>query len=157
MTFDEFVAAHLAEWLTVAHALTGDEPAATDLVQAAVARTRRSSWRARRATTPEAAVTSEIVRLFLRTEERPSGEMPSRARAALVLRTFDSLSDEEIAARLRVSRGAARAAISRGLAKLRESGADETTFTRSNWTLTPSRAMSSGSYGKLAVALAGGA
>lgn len=63
--------------------------------------------------------------------------MPSRARAALVLRAFDNPTDEEIAARLRVSRGAARAAISRGLAKLRESGADETTFTRSNWTLTP--------------------
>lgn len=137
MTFGDVVAAHLSDWMTVANALTGDEAAAADLVQAALTRTRRSWWRARRRTKPEAVVTSEIVRLFLRAGDRPEGEMPSRARAALVLRTFDSQTDEEIAERLRVSRGAARAAISRGLATLRESGADETMFARSNWLLTP--------------------
>ncbi len=137
MTFDDVVAAHLSDWMTVANALTGDEAAAADLVQAALTRTRRSWWRARRRTKPEAVVTSEIVRLFLRAGDRPAGEMPSRARAALVLRAFDNPTDQEIAERLRVSRGAARAAISRGLATLRGSGADETMFARSNWTLTP--------------------
>jgi RNA polymerase sigma-70 factor (sigma-E family) len=51
--------------------------------------------------------------------------LPPKQRAVLVLRFYESLTDEEIAATLGVSRGTVRSQASRALQKLRTSGATE--------------------------------
>ena len=150
--FTEFVAARGHALLQVAYALTGDQHAAEDLVQGALAKAfvrwrqirgeaepyiRRilyhdsvSRWRRpyRRAETtvatpPEQALPSDDVDLRLVLREALL-DLPPRQRAVLVLRYLEDLSVDETAEVLGCRRGTVASQASNALAKLRERVAD---------------------------------
>jgi RNA polymerase sigma-70 factor (sigma-E family) len=146
MRFEEFTAARLPALLRYAMLLSGDRELARDLVQEVLARAlvkwgrigtieepyayvRRMvtneflSWRRRRklttvpldeaheATTPEPETPDDLRALLAR--------LPGRQRAVLVLRYYEDLTDDEIAAALGCRVGTVRGYASRGLAALR--------------------------------------
>jgi RNA polymerase sigma-70 factor (sigma-E family) len=146
MRFEEFTAARLAALLRYAMLLSGDREQARDLVQEVLARAlvkwgrigtieepyayvRRMvtneflSWRRRRklttvpldeaheAATPEPDTPDDLRGLLAR--------LPGRQRAVLVLRYYEDLTDDEIAAALGCRVGTVRGYASRGLAALR--------------------------------------
>jgi RNA polymerase sigma-70 factor (sigma-E family) len=146
MRFEEFTAARLPALLRYAMLLSGDREQARDLVQEVLARAlvkwgrigtieepyayvRRMvtneflSWRRRRklttvpldeaheAATPEPDTPDDLRGLLAR--------LPGRQRAVLVLRYYEDLTDDEIAAALGCRVGTVRGYASRGLAALR--------------------------------------
>jgi RNA polymerase sigma-70 factor (sigma-E family) len=146
MRFEEFTAARLPALLRYAMLLSGDRELARDLVQEVLARAlvkwgrigtieepyayvRRMvtneflSWRRRRklttvpldeaheAATPEPETPDDLRGLLAR--------LPGRQRAVLVLRYYEDLTDDEIAAALGCRVGTVRGYASRGLAALR--------------------------------------
>jgi RNA polymerase sigma-70 factor (sigma-E family) len=146
MRFEEFTAARLPALLRYAMLLSGDREHARDLVQEVLARAlvkwgrigtieepyayvRRMvtneflSWRRRRklttvpldeaheAATPEPETPDDLRGLLAR--------LPGRQRAVLVLRYYEDLTDDEIAAALGCRVGTVRGYASRGLAALR--------------------------------------
>jgi RNA polymerase sigma-70 factor (sigma-E family) len=146
--FEEFVRARADALMRYAYVLTGDPHDAADLLQESLTRVRSawhriatepegytrttmarlhiSTWRRRRRehlmpATPERAYSDDG---FGRADGDDGlwealGELPHRQRAVLVLRYYESLSDEEIAEVLGISRGTVRSQASRALDKLR--------------------------------------
>ena len=145
--FDEFVRARMPALLRFAHALTGDPHVAADLVQDALERTGMRWSRLDRLGDPEAYVRRAIVNgrtsrwRKLRREtlvdalpdHHPATEpslhdhelwkllatLPTRQRAVLVLRYYEDLSEEQIAATLGCAPGTVKSQASKALAKLR--------------------------------------
>lgn len=111
----------LSQLIAFARVLTADESTAASLLVGSF----RHDW-------TDDQIKAEIVRWFLRCSQPVDG-MPARMRAVLVLRHFEGLSDNEIAERLRLSRGAVRAQAGRGLAALREQALDEQIFAAQRW------------------------
>ena len=150
--FDEFVRARMPALLRFAHALTGDPHVAADLVQDALERTGMRWSRLDRLGDPEAYVRRAIVNgrtsrwRKLRREtlvedmpdRRPAadpyrrdeqlwrllGTLPRKQRAVLVLRYYEDLSEEQIAATLGCAPGTVKSQASKALAKLRLALAD---------------------------------
>lgn len=150
--FDEYVHARRDSLVRAAWLLTGDLHSAQDMVQVALVKTwrrwssvraddpdayvrqtlyrafvssRRRKWAGETPVDvmpdrPQPAATDAVedrdrVLAALRT-------LPTRQRAAIVLRYFEDLSDPDIAALLGVSTGTVRSQCHRGLEKLRETG-----------------------------------
>ena len=146
--FAGFVAERGDALLRYGYVLAGNPHDAADLVQEALLKL-RASWPGLRAKdNPEGYVRTTMARLHtaawrLRRREvlawdppehgyhdAPAGEqgqvmwealagLPRRQRVVLVLRYYEGLSDEEIAAALKISRGTVRSQASRALGKLR--------------------------------------
>ncbi|MEW9548983.1 SigE family RNA polymerase sigma factor [Nonomuraea sp. NPDC050783] len=146
--FAGFVAERGDALLRYGYVLAGNPHDAADLVQEALLKLRASWSRLRAKDNPESYVRTTMARLHvaawrlrrreLLTWDPPerghhdalSGEeeramwdalagLPRRQRVVLVLRYYEGLSDEEIAAALRISRGTVRSQASRALGKLR--------------------------------------
>jgi RNA polymerase sigma-70 factor (sigma-E family) len=144
--FEDFVATRADALLRYGYLLSGNPHDAADLAQEALVRLHRAWPRVRQKQAPEAYTRMIMARLHisayrLRRRERldwalpetaqadrpPSddglwealADLPKRQRAVLVLRYYEDLSDEEIAAVLAISRGTVRSHVSLGLAKLR--------------------------------------
>ncbi len=143
--FGEFVAAHSRALLRAAWLLTGDWPAAEDLVQSALAAawprwatidnpmsyvhrvmtTTYLRWQRRRWTGEIA--TDSVPELEAGSDDRESrrvlldalATLPRQQRAAVVLRYFADLSEADTAAALGCSVGAVKSHTSRAVAKLR--------------------------------------
>jgi RNA polymerase sigma-70 factor (sigma-E family) len=146
--FDGFVAARSAALLRTAFLLTGDWALAEDLLQTALTKswfawkridsspeayvrkvlttTYATWWRRRwRSEYP----TSELPDTGAAAEDatvddrdllwRALGTLPRRQRAVVVLRYYEDLSEEEVAAALGISRGTVKSTASRALAALR--------------------------------------
>ena len=146
-SFDAFVRARLPALLRFAHAVCGDPHTAADLVQDALERTGMRWNRIDRAGDPEAYVKRAIVNgrtsrwRKLRREslvdlvpEQSSyvdspghddtvwallAKLPRRQRAVLVLRYYEDMSEEQIAATLGCAPGTVKSQASKALAKLR--------------------------------------
>ena len=143
--FEEFVRARGHALLRYGLVLTGSADDAADLVQEALLRLSSSWRRVRSKDDPEGYVRTIMARQHVswwrgRRLERLTAEVPSpvhedehelgeiwqrlralpaRQRAVLVLRYYEDLADEEIAARLGISRVTVRSQASRALATLR--------------------------------------
>ena len=157
-TFDAFVRARLPALLRFAHALTGDPHTAADLVQDALERTgvrwsrienqgdpegyvrraivngRTSRWRRLRRETLVDAVPDRQGAMDPpgRDEQlwRLLATLPRRQRAVIVLRYYEDLSEEQIAATLGCAPGTVKSQASKALAKLRAAlPAEEATWT----------------------------
>lgn len=156
--FDAFVRARMPALLRFAHALTGDPHTAADLVQDALERTGMRWSRLDRQGDPEAYVRRAILNgrtsrwRKLRRETLvdtppdrticldPPGRdetlwrllatLPHRQRAVIVLRYYEDMSEEQIAATLGCAPGTVKSQASKALAKLRAAmPAEETTWT----------------------------
>ena len=155
MGFDEWVGARGDALLRFAYLLCGDAYLAEDLVQTVLGRAYQKwarvsgaddvdayvrrmvvnehlSWRRRRSSgevvtdVPDIAVTDATGDLSARDAAwRLLATLPKRQRAVLVLRFFEDLPDEAIAATLGCSAGAVRSYASRGLAALRPLAREE--------------------------------
>jgi RNA polymerase sigma-70 factor (sigma-E family) len=149
-SFTAFVEARSSSLIRTAYVLTGDQHAAEDLLQNALART-AARWRSVRED-PEAyvrrAMYNEQVSRWRRprreyaTGTLPDGEhrdgdvdlrlsleralfaLPPRKRAVLVLRYFEDLSETETASIMGCSVGTVRSQAHRALARLRELAPD---------------------------------
>jgi RNA polymerase sigma-70 factor (sigma-E family) len=156
--FDAFVRARLPALLRFAHALTGDPHTAADLVQDALERTGMRWSRIEHQGDPEGYVRRAIVNgrtsrwRKLRRESLvdavpdrtgvvdPPGRdehlwrllatLPRRQRAVIVLRYYEDLSEEQIAATLGCAPGTVKSQASKALAKLRAAMPAE----ESSWT-----------------------
>jgi RNA polymerase sigma-70 factor (sigma-E family) len=147
--FREFVASCGSRLFRTAFLLTGDRGHAEDLVQLALERTARrwsglagspeafarkvllhaatDRWRRRRARVEEVfddvyerSIADDGDQLLLRRDLVAAlQQLPSRQRAALVLRYFLDLSEREAARELGVSVGTVKSAVSRALERLR--------------------------------------
>jgi RNA polymerase sigma-70 factor (sigma-E family) len=144
--FEEFVAQRADALLRYGYLLSGNPHDAADLTQEALVRLHRAWPHVRQKQAPEAYTRMIMVRLHIRTwrlrrrerldwalpdttqTDRPPSDdgllptlagLPKKQRAVLVLRYYEDMSDEEIAAVLGVSRGTVRSHASLGLAKLR--------------------------------------
>jgi RNA polymerase sigma-70 factor (sigma-E family) len=140
---EEFEALYRERWapmVRLAYLLTGSQAVAEDLVQDAFVSVHRS-WE--RATSPKAYLRAAVVnacrswgrRRTLELLRRPAPPdpstlvadelwdvlltLPSRQRAAIVLRFYEDLPDEEIAALLGCKVATVRTSVFRGLEKLR--------------------------------------
>ena len=156
--FDAFVRARMPALLRFAHALTGDPHTAADLVQDALERTgmrwsrldrqgdpeayvrrailngRTSRWRKLRRETLVDALPERTIHLDPpgRDEElwRLLATLPQRQRAVIVLRYYEDMSEEQIAATLGCAPGTVKSQASKALSKLRAAmPAEETTWT----------------------------
>ena len=145
--FDAFVRARMPALLRFAHALTGDPHTAADLVQDALERTGMRWSKLDRQGDPEAYVRRAILNgrtsrwrklrretlvdalPDLRAATEPArhdddlwrllATLPRRQRAVLVLRYYEDLSEEQIAATLGCAPGTVKSQASKALAKLR--------------------------------------
>lgn len=150
--FTRFVQAHTSSLLRTAYLLTGDAPAAEELVQETLVRLYPKWVLVQAADVPLAYVRRSVANGFVNHTRRASRretsveflperaddrdlpgqfddreqlwallrDLPQRQRAALVLRFFHDLPDDEIAAALGCRVGTVRSLVSRGLAALRE-------------------------------------
>jgi RNA polymerase sigma-70 factor (sigma-E family) len=161
-SFDAFVRARLPALLRFAHAMCGDPHTAADLVQDALERTGMHWHRIDRGGDPEAYVRRAIVngrtsrwRKLRREslvdavpEPRAVSDPPVRddvlwqllatlprgQRAVLVLRYYEDLSEEQIAATLGCAPGTVKSQASKALAKLRAAMAADSTLREATWT-----------------------
>ncbi|MFF5207994.1 SigE family RNA polymerase sigma factor [Streptosporangium sp. NPDC000396] len=158
--FADFVAERADALLRYGYVLSGNPHDAADLTQEALIRLHRAWSRVRRKHDPESYTRMIMARLHisvwrLRRRERltwdlPEGAhldalpsdveqglwqalegLPRKQRAVLVLRYYEQLTDEEIAAVLGVSRGTVRSHASLGLNKLRSAVPHPTAMDRS--------------------------
>jgi RNA polymerase sigma-70 factor (sigma-E family) len=149
-SFDAFVAARYAGLVRAAYLLTGDRGHAEDLVQSTLLRA-YPAWARGGPDRPEAYVRTVMVRLALRWRRRrwhaevptadlpdaPPGEseqadpepvrrairgLPVDQRVVLLLRFYEELSVDEVAAVLRIPAGTVRSRTSRALSVLRAAG-----------------------------------
>lgn len=148
-SFDAFVAAHQAALVRYAALLSGSSAEGEDIVQDVLVRlyprwtdlrdplpyVRRSvtneflSWRRRWSTrhihaVPDAVLDRPVEDVHSHTEVDPElwarlQRLPRQQRAAVILRYWEDLDDEEIADVLRCKPGTVRGHVSRGLATLR--------------------------------------
>jgi RNA polymerase sigma-70 factor (sigma-E family) len=149
--FADFVRDHTAALLRTAYLLTGNGPAAEELVQDTLVRLYPKWDRVQAADAPLAYVRRALANGFINEQRRAARReypyeavperrdehnvvaqlddrdeiwaglrtLPDRQRAALVLRFFEDLSDEDAAAALGCRVGTVRSLISRGLTALR--------------------------------------
>jgi RNA polymerase sigma-70 factor (sigma-E family) len=150
--FARFVRTHTQTLLRTAYLLTGNGPAAEELVQDTLVRLYPKWALVQAADAPLAYVRRSITNAFINQTRRASRRelvvellpespdladdsgrfddrdqlwallrvLPLRQRAALVLRFFNDLSDDQIADELGCRAGTVRSLISRGLASMRE-------------------------------------
>lgn len=150
--FAEFVRAHTQGLLRTAYLLTGNGPAAEELVQDTLVRLYRKWQLVQAAEQPLAYVRRALTNTYLNERRRASSReihldvppervdtvdatkriadrdelwpllraLPSRQRAAIVLRYYSDLPDGDIAEALDCRVGTVRSLISRGLASMRE-------------------------------------
>jgi RNA polymerase sigma-70 factor (sigma-E family) len=156
--FDAFVRARMPALLRFAHAVTGDPHTAADLVQDALVRTGMRWSRLDKTGDPEAYVrrailngrTSRWRKLHRETlvhempERMPANEparhdeqlwdllktLPHKQRAVIVLRYYEDMSEEQIAATLGCAPGTVKSQASKALAKLRAAMPDK----EASWT-----------------------
>ncbi|MDQ2750149.1 MAG: SigE family RNA polymerase sigma factor [Actinomycetota bacterium] len=153
--FAAFVRANTATLLRTAYLLTGNAPAAEELVQDTLVRLYPKWHLVAAADAPVAYVRRSLANGFVNERRRPASRelvldvlpersdvrdaatelvdrdevwgllrtLPDRQRAALVMRYFDDLPDDQIADALGCRAGTVRSLISRGLAALREQSA----------------------------------
>lgn len=146
----DFVRARYPQLLRRGYLLTGNQPAAEDLVQEALARC-CAAWRRHPITEPDAYVHRVMVNVLISRsrlrrfreevtadvpEARASDvtsqyadrdavwrallETPPRQRAVLVLRFYEGMTESEIAACMDTTVGTVRSQTAKGLARLRE-------------------------------------
>jgi RNA polymerase sigma-70 factor (sigma-E family) len=146
----DFVRARYPQLLRRAYLLTGNQPAAEDLVQEALARC-CAAWRRHPITEPDAYVHRVMVNVLISrsrlrrfressTATVPEVEtldatsqhanrdvvwrallaIPPRQRAVLVLRFYEDMTESEIATCLNVTVGTVRSQTAKGLARLRQ-------------------------------------
>ena len=160
-SFDAFVRARLPSLLRFAYAVCGDPHTAADLVQDALERT-GMHWQRIDHGDPEAYVRRAIVngrtsrwrklRRESLVEEVPEhrqmppparhdetiwallATLPRRQRAVLVLRYYEDLSEEQIAATLGCAPGTVKSQASKALAKLRAAMAADGGLREATWT-----------------------
>ena len=160
--FDAFVRARLPALLRFAYAVCGDPHTAADLVQDALERTGMRWDRIDRTGDPEGYVKRAIVNgrisrwRKLRRESlvdvvpehlayitRPSHDdtmwqllatLPRRQRAVLVLRYYEDMSEEQIAATLGCAPGTVKSQASKALAKLRAALEADGDLKEATWT-----------------------
>lgn len=160
--FDAFVRARLPALLRFAYAVCGDPHTAADLVQDALERTGMRWDRIDRTGDPEGYVKRAIVNgrisrwRKLRRESlvdvvpehlpyinRPSRDdtmwqllatLPRRQRAVLVLRYYEDMSEEQIAATLGCAPGTVKSQASKALAKLRAALEADGDLREATWT-----------------------
>jgi RNA polymerase sigma-70 factor (sigma-E family) len=152
--FQEFAAARSASLFRTARLLCDDWHLAEDLVQTTLGKLYASWWRVQRADNPGAYARTVLTRTYLShmrrhsSRETPREEVPETAvnesdqalrmtllkalaelsaqdRVVLVLRYWEDQSVEDVAAALRLSRGAVRNRSMRALGRLREALGDE--------------------------------
>lgn len=150
--FDAFVRARMASLLRFGHVLTGDPEAAADLVQDALERCGVRWSRLLEGGDPEAyvrrAIANGAVSRWRRSRREtlvaalpdraapdPAGHddglwrllatLPRRQRAVIVLRYYEDMSEERIAATLGCSVGTVKSQASRAIASLRAALGDE--------------------------------
>jgi RNA polymerase sigma-70 factor (sigma-E family) len=161
-SFDAFVRARLPALLRFAHAICGDPHTAADLVQDALERTGLHWHRIDRNGDPEAYVRRAIVNgrtsrwRKLRREslvdlvpehapyvDHPAHDdtlwqllatLPRRQRAVLVLRYYEDMSEEQIAATLGCAPGTVKSQASKALAKLRAAFDADQDLKEATWT-----------------------
>jgi RNA polymerase sigma-70 factor (sigma-E family) len=153
--FAGFVRANTAALLRTAYLLTGNAPAAEELVQDTLVRLFPKWDKVQAADVPLAYVRRSVTNAFVNERRRPASRelvldvlperhdtrdatdqladrdeiwimlrtLPDRQRAALVMRYFHDLPDDEIADALGCRVGTVRSLISRGLATMREARA----------------------------------
>ncbi|MCU1658837.1 MAG: subfamily polymerase sigma-24 subunit [Pseudonocardiales bacterium] len=153
--FAGFVRANTAALLRTAYLLTGNAPAAEELVQDTLVRLFPKWDKVQAADVPLAYVRRSVTNAFVNERRRPASRelvldvlperhdprdatdqladrdeiwimlrtLPDRQRAALVMRYFHDLPDDEIADALGCRVGTVRSLISRGLVAMREARA----------------------------------
>ncbi|MEV6031719.1 SigE family RNA polymerase sigma factor [Nonomuraea sp. NPDC052116] len=145
MEFEDFVRTRGSALLRYGYVLTGNAEDAADLVQEALLKVSDTWSRVRNKDSPEAYVRTTMARQHISwwrrrrkehvIDEVPEGAhhdthtfgelwkelatLPRRQRAVLVLRYYEDLPDDEIAAILGISRGTVRSQAFRALATLR--------------------------------------
>ncbi|MGW0196266.1 SigE family RNA polymerase sigma factor [Nonomuraea sp. NPDC003201] len=145
MEFEDFVRTRGSALLRYGYVLTGNAEDAADLVQEALLKVGDTWSRVRNKDSPEAYVRTTMARQHISwwrrrrkehvIDEVPEGAyhdthtfgelwkelatLPRRQRAVLVLRYYEDLPDDEIAAILGISRGTVRSQAFRALATLR--------------------------------------
>lgn len=162
VSFEAFVEARLPALLRFAHAVCGDPHTAGDLVQDALERTGVRWNRIERTGDPEAYIRRAIVNgrtSRWRKHRRESlvdivpepatptasarhddlmwqllATLPRRQRAVLVLRYYEDLSEEQIAATLGCAPGTVKSQASKALAKLRAALAGDDELREAMWT-----------------------
>ncbi|MFD1541524.1 SigE family RNA polymerase sigma factor [Nonomuraea guangzhouensis] len=143
--FEEFVRARGSALIRYGYVLTGNAEDAADLVQESLLKLSDNWSRVRNKDSPEAYVRTTMARQHVSwwrrrrrehlTDEVPEGiyhdthsfgelwkelaTLPRKQRVVLVLRYYEDLPDEEIAAILGISRGTVRSQVYRALATLR--------------------------------------
>ncbi|MFD9948127.1 SigE family RNA polymerase sigma factor [Nonomuraea sp. NPDC059023] len=143
--FEDFVRTRGSALLRYGYVLTGNAEDAADLVQEALLKVSDTWSRVRNKDSPEAYVRTTMARQHISwwrrrrkehvTDEIPEGShhdthtfgelwkelatLPRRQQAVLVLRYYEDLPDDEIAAILGISRGTVRSQAFRALATLR--------------------------------------
>ena len=127
--FADFVRANTSSLLRTGYLLTGSHAAAEELVQDTLVQLYPKWDKVAAAELPLAYVRRSLTNRFINGTRRASYRealwsllrtLPDRQRAALVLRFFHDLPDDEIATALSCRAGTVRSLISRGLATLRE-------------------------------------
>ncbi|MBM7787877.1 SigE family RNA polymerase sigma factor [Tenggerimyces flavus] len=153
-SFEEFVASRAHALMRYGYVLTGNPHDAADLMQEALLRVRSAWSRIAAVRAAESYVRTTMARLHISTwrrlrrerlvavvPERPYeaapfedrnglwdllATLPRRQRAVLVLRYYESLTDEEIAATLGITRSTVRSQAFHALKKLRAEWTDST-------------------------------